>query len=150
MFSRDTKKVLAILKEIKLYTDTETWMKGKYFGREEILSLQNHYDIKSEGERRKQVAKDDLKRLFYSNESTFSFEKCVNNMKQGLNVLKNYNKPLYEEDNFSPFLDNIVFQNNDLKIEVNICRSIHSASFDTSTTYLLTVILRLFAEIQTS
>ena len=65
MFYCDTKKVLAILKEIKFDTDAETWMKGKICGQEEMLLLQNHYDGKSEGELRKQVAKDYLNRLFY-------------------------------------------------------------------------------------
>ena len=67
--SRDTKKVLAIIKELTLDTDFETWMKGKYCGREVMLALHNNYGRKSEGERRKQVAKDDLKRLFYRKKS---------------------------------------------------------------------------------
>ena len=56
-------------------------MKGKLCGQEAMLSLQNHYDEKPEGERRKQVAKDDLKRLFYRNETTFYFKKYVTKMK---------------------------------------------------------------------
>ena len=32
MFSCDTKKVLAILKELKLDNDAETWMKSKCWG----------------------------------------------------------------------------------------------------------------------
>ena len=35
-----------------------------------ILELHKQYDKKSEGERRKQMAKDDLKRLFYRNKRT--------------------------------------------------------------------------------
>ena len=34
IFSRDTKKVLAIIREITLDTDAGTWMKGKRCGRE--------------------------------------------------------------------------------------------------------------------
>ena len=49
-----------------------------------MLTLQNHYDGKSECKRRKQVAKDDLKRLFYRNETTFSFEKYITKIKQTL------------------------------------------------------------------
>ena len=52
-----------IFKEPTVDTDVDTWMKGKRFGQKEMLVLQNHCDIKSEGECRKQVAKDDLKRL---------------------------------------------------------------------------------------
>ena len=34
MFSRDTKKVLAILKDLTVHNDDETWMKGKLCGLE--------------------------------------------------------------------------------------------------------------------
>ena len=57
-------------------------MKVKRCGREAMLALQNHYDGKSEGERRKHVDKDELKRLFYRNETTLSFDKYVTKMKQ--------------------------------------------------------------------
>ena len=62
-----------------------------------MLSLQNHYYGKSLGGRRKQVAKDDLKRLFYRNKTTFPFDKYVTNMNKKFNVLENYIVPLYEE-----------------------------------------------------
>ena len=61
-----------------------------------MLALQNHYDEKSEGNCRKQVSKDDLKRLFYRSETTFSFEKYVARTRKTFNVLENYNVPLYE------------------------------------------------------
>ena len=140
MFSHDTKKVLEIIKEITVYTDAEKWMKGKRCGRESMLTFQNHYDVKSEGEYRKQVDKYDLKTLFYRNETTLSFEKYVTNMKQTFNVLDNYNVPLYEEDKFRQLLDNINCPKNDFKTEVNICRYIHSDSFEKASTYLSRVI----------
>ena len=87
MFSCDTKTVLVILKELTVDTFAETCMKSKHFGREAMLELQNSSDGKSEVERRKQVAKDNIKRLFYSNETTFSFGKYVTKMKQTFNVL---------------------------------------------------------------
>ena len=95
MFSCDTKKVLAVLKELTVDTDCETWMKVKCCGWEAMLAWQNHYNVKSLVERRKQVAKEDLKRLFYRNGTTFSFEKYVTKMKQILNVIDSYNVPLY-------------------------------------------------------
>ena len=101
-----------------------------------MLALQNHYDGKSEGERRKYVAKDDLKMFFYRNKTTFSFEKYVTNMKQIFNVLYNYNVHLYEEDEVRQLLDNINCPENRFKSEVNICRSSHSDIFKTSFTYL--------------
>ena len=94
--------------------------------------------------------KNDLKRLFYRNESTFPFKKYVTNTKQKLNVYENYNVPVYEEDKVRQLLENINFPNNYLKTEVNICRYIHSAIFKAVSIYLLTVISRLFSETQPS
>ena len=54
-----------------------------------MSTLLNNYDGKSEDERRKQVSKDNIKRSFYRNEATFSFEKYVTNMKHKFNVLEN-------------------------------------------------------------
>ena len=51
--------------------------------------------------------KDDLKMLFYRNETTFYFEKYVTKMKQTFNVLENYKVPLYEEDKVRQLLNNI-------------------------------------------
>ena len=61
-----------------------------------MLDLHNHNDIKSEVGRSKQVHKDDLKKLFYRNETNFYFEMYVIKMKQTFNLLKNYTVPLYE------------------------------------------------------
>ena len=52
-----------------------------------MLAFQNNYDGKSEGESRKQVDKENLKRLFYRNKTTLSFEKYVTNTRQTFNVL---------------------------------------------------------------
>ena len=109
-----------------------------------MLVLQNNYDGKSEGGCRKQVAKDDLNRLFYRNETTLSFEKYVTKMKYTFDVLDNYIVSLFEEEKFRQLLDNINSTNKDLKTEVNIYRSIHSASFEIASTYLSTVISHLF------
>ena len=62
-----------------------------------MLALQNHYYGRSEGERNKQVTKDDIKRLFYRNETTCSFNQYVTKVKKTHNMLENYNVPLYEE-----------------------------------------------------
>ena len=72
-----------------------------------MLALHNSYDGKSEVECRKQVAKDNLTRLFYSNETTSSFKKYVTKTKKTFNVLENYNVPLYEEDKVRQFLNKI-------------------------------------------
>ena len=107
MFSHENKKVLAIIKQLTVDTYAETWMKGKGCGREAMMALKNHYYGKSQGERRKQMAKDDIKRLFYRNETTFYFQKYVTKMRQTFNVLYNYNVPLYEEDKARQLLHNI-------------------------------------------
>ena len=90
----------------------------------------------SECERSKKVDKDDLKRLFYRNKTTLSFDKYVTNIKQTFNVIDNYNVPLYEEEKVRKILDNTNRPNNYLKAEFKICRSSHSARFETASIYL--------------
>ena len=74
MFNRDPKRVLTILKELMIGTNAETWMKVIKCGRLAMIVLQTHYDGTSKGDRRKQVARSDLDKLFYRNKTTFSFE----------------------------------------------------------------------------
>ena len=107
MFSCDTKKVLDILIDLTVNTDDDTWMKVKHCGQEAMFAFQNHYDGKSEVERRKHVSKDDLKRSFYRNKTNFSIKKYVTKMKQTFDVLDNYNSPLHEEDKVGQLLDKI-------------------------------------------
>ena len=92
------------------------------------------------------MAKDDPKRLFDRNYINIYLEKYVTKTKQKFNVIENYKVPLYEEDKARQLLDNTNCPKNYLKTEVNICRSSHSASSKTSSTYLSTVISRLFPE----
>ena len=150
MFIRDSKRVLALLKELTNGTDAEAWMKGRRCGRVAMLALQAHYDGESEGERRKQVARADLDKLHYRNESTFSFEKYVTKLKSCFNVLQKYNVPVYEEEKVQRLLDNINCPNQELKTEVSICRSSHSDTFDQAATYIATVVSRLFPNAQPS
>ena len=145
MFSPETKKVLAILKALTVDTDYETWMKGKRWGQEAMLALQNHYYGKSESERKTQVSKDNLNKIFYRNKTTFPFKKYRTKMKQRFNLLDNHNVPLYEEDKVL-----INYSKNNFKTEVNICRYSHSASFETASTYLSKVISRLLPATQPS
>ena len=53
------------MKELTNGTQAEDWMKGKICGRTAMIALHDHYDGKSEGERRMAVAKVDLTKLFY-------------------------------------------------------------------------------------
>ena len=73
MFTRNSKKVLDILKELTLGTDAETCIKGFKGVRKETKEPQAHYDDTSEGVRSKQVARADLKKIFYNIETTLKF-----------------------------------------------------------------------------
>ena len=44
LFTRHSSKVLDILKELTLGTDSETWIKGLKCGRKAMQELQYHYD----------------------------------------------------------------------------------------------------------
>ena len=88
MFTRDSKKVLDILKELTLRTDTENFIKSLKCGRKAMQELQAQYDGTSEGAHMKKVARVDLKKIFYKNETTFTFEKYVTKLKGIFNVLE--------------------------------------------------------------
>ena len=60
MFTRDSRKVLDILKELTLGTDAETCIKGTKCGRKAMQEPQSHYERTSEGARRKKLARSDL------------------------------------------------------------------------------------------
>ena len=73
MFTRDSRKVIGIIKELTLGTDYETWIKGLKCGRKAIQELQAHYDGMSEGSWSKKVYRADINKIFYKNETTFKF-----------------------------------------------------------------------------
>ena len=73
MFTRDSRKVLDIIKELTLLTDTETWIKSFKFGIKVMHELQYQYDSTQEVSRRKKVARKYLNKIFYKNETTFTF-----------------------------------------------------------------------------
>ena len=64
IFTRDSKKVIDILKELIPGTDAETWIKGLKCNIKAIQELQAHYDRTSEVTRRKQVSRLDLNKIF--------------------------------------------------------------------------------------
>ena len=82
----------------------------------------------------------DLKKIFYNNETTFTFEKYVTNIKGIFNVLEKYDVPLYKEQMIEHLLYQIMSPNTELKTGVNICRSSHSSIFFKASTYLFTVV----------
>ena len=74
----------------------------------------------SEVSQRKQASRVNLKKIFYKNETNFTFEKYVTKLKGIFNVFEKYGVPLYEEN----IVDNILYQimspNTELKTEVKI------------------------------
>ena len=111
-----------------------------------MIAFQTHYDGTSEGDRRKQVARSDFGKLFYRNETTFSFETYVTTMKSNFIILKRYNVPKHDEEKVCMLLDNMNCINAELKTEINICRLQHSNTFEDATTYLATQISCIFPD----
>ena len=146
MFTRYSRKVIDILKELTLGTDAETLIKGLKCGRKAIQELQAHYDVTSEGAQRKQVDRAYIKKVFYKNETTLTFEKYVTKLKGFFNVLEKYGVLLYEEQMVENLLDHIMSPKKELKTEVNSCRSSHLSIFSKAPTYLYTVVARLYQE----
>ena len=59
-------------------------------------------------------------------------------------MLEKYGVPLYKEQMVEHLLDQIMSPNTELKTEFNICRSSHSSTFFKASTYLSTVVARLY------
>ena len=97
MFTIESRKVIAIIKELTLVTDADTWIKYPTCVIKTMQELQDHYDGTSKGIQRKQVARADLKNIFYKNETTSTFEKYITKRKEIFNVLGKYGAPLYED-----------------------------------------------------
>ena len=67
-------------------------------------------------------------------------------LKGFFNVLEKYGVPIYEEQMVENLLDHIMSPNTELKTEVNSCRSSHLSIFVKASTYLYTVVARLYQE----
>ena len=86
------------------------------------------------------TARYDLKKIFYKNETEFTFEKYVTKIKGIFNVLDKYGILLYEEHMVEHLIDQIISPNKELNTEVNICRFSHSSKFIKESMYLSTVV----------
>ena len=64
ILTRNSSKVLNVLKELTLGTDAETWIKFFKCDRKEIKKVQAHYNGMSEGELGNTIAIADLKNIF--------------------------------------------------------------------------------------
>ena len=109
-----------------------------------IQELLYHYDGISEGSQRNKVTRADLKKIFYNNETTLTIEKYVTNIKGIFNVLEKYDVPLYKEKMVEHLLDHFMSPSAELKTEVNFFRSLHLSTFFKFSTYLSTVVPRLY------
>ena len=73
MSKRNSRKCIDILKELTLGVDAETWIKGLQCGRKSMQELQANYYGTLESSQREKIARYDLKKIFYNNETTFKF-----------------------------------------------------------------------------
>ena len=106
--------------------------------------LQDHYDGPSEGTQGKQFDRSDLKKLFYKNETIFTFDKYVTEIKGIFNVLEKYGVPIYEDQMMENLLDQLMSLNIELKTEINIYIFLHLSKFVKASMYLSTVVVRLY------
>ena len=60
-----------------------------------MQALHDHYGGTSDREQRKQLARYDLKKKFYKNNTTFTFEKYVTKIKGIFNIVEKYGVTLY-------------------------------------------------------
>ena len=65
----------------------------------------------SEGAQRKQVDRDNLKKIFYNNETTFTFENYVTKLKVIFDALEKYGVPLYADHMVEHLVDQITSPN---------------------------------------
>ncbi len=114
-------------------------MNGKTCGRLAFLALQDHYDGKAEGERRKVVVRADLAKTFYRNEAaTFSFETFVTKLQHIFNVLEKYGMLEYEQNKVNYLLDKVNCPDKRFQNHVDIARANYSQTFVQAATYLQT------------
>ena len=88
-----------------------------------MQELKAYHDGTSEGARGKKVARANLKKIFYKNETIFTFDKYITKIKGFLNVLEKYGVPLYKEQMVDNLIYHIMSPNTELKIEFKIFRS---------------------------
>ena len=81
--------VLNILKEFCLDTPADTCIKREKWGRTAMQELQRCYYGSSEVAISNYTAKNTISKVFYKNESTFSFEKYSSALKEAYDTLEN-------------------------------------------------------------
>ena len=144
-FNLDSKRVLAILKELCLNTSAETWFRNIKCGRRAMVALQRHYDGPDEQHKGLEEARAKISKAFYKHEGTFTFEKFATILQDAFEVLAKYGEPVYEREKLKLLFTKSLNNHPDFKQEINICRQ-HYHTFEEAITYLKTVVSRLFLE----
>ena len=98
MFDLDSKRVLAILKDLCLNTGAETWFRNIPCGRKAMKALQTHYDGPDERHKRIEEARAKISQTFYKHEGTFTFEKFTTILQDAFSILEKYGEPVYERE----------------------------------------------------
>ena len=91
----------------------------------------------------KKVARADLNKRSYKNETYITFEKCITKLKGIFNVLEKYDVPIYEEYMVEHLLYQTTPLNTELNTEVNICSFSQLSTLVKASMYLFTVVVRL-------
>ena len=76
-----------------------------------MQELQDHYGAPSEVAQKKHAARAELKKIFYNNETTFTFENYVTKLKVIFDALEKYGVPLYADHMVEHLLDQITSPN---------------------------------------
>ncbi len=98
MFKLDSKRVLAILKDLYLNTGAETWLRNIQCGRKAMRALQTNYDGPDERHKRIEEARERISHTFYKHEGTFTFEKFTTILQDAFAILEKYGEPVYERE----------------------------------------------------
>jgi len=149
MFQMDSKRVLAILKDLCLHTGAETWFRNIQCGRKAMRALQTHYDGPDERHKRIEEARARIAQTFYKHEATFTFEKFTTILQDAFATLEKYGEPVYEREKLKLLFTKSLNNHPDFKQEINICRQHHN-TFEEAITYMKTVVTRLFLELPKS
>jgi hypothetical protein len=150
-FTVDSQTVHRTLEELTIGTDAAEWIKeyrrGRR-GREAWIALCGHYDGPAEGDKRVAVARSNISKTFYKNETTFSFEKYSTRLKKSFDMLRQYGQPKSHKEEVEILLNQINTNNLQLVSSIQICRNAHNDDFIQATTYLSTQIAQIFPQAQ--
>jgi Ca2+-binding EF-hand superfamily protein len=101
IFQSDTQKVYHILKSDTVRTDEWEWIKvydSNQDGHLAFKALREHYDGPGEINKRISLTRTQIKKLFYKNEQTFSFEKFITKLNGAFQMLAECHEDLMEKN----------------------------------------------------